>query len=63
MKRKITIYKNLNEPYKAMLRRGLDETPEERYKRFFEEQANFKEFMGVKGPPKREIIIRKVSWI
>ena len=46
MKRKITIYKNLNEPYKAMLRRGLDETPEERYKRFFEEQAKFKEFIG-----------------
>ncbi|MCP1382975.1 hypothetical protein [Runella salmonicolor] len=63
MKRKITIYKNLNEPYEAMLQRGLQETPDECFVRFFEERAKFRAFMGIKKSLKREIIIRKVSWI
>lgn len=48
MKRKITIYKNLNEPYEAMLQRGLQETPDERFVRFFEERAKFRAFHGDK---------------
>lgn len=46
MKRKITIYKNLNEHYEAMLQRGLQETPNERFVRFFEERAKFRALRG-----------------
>ena len=60
MKRKITIYKNLNEPYEAMLKRGLEESPDERFIRFFEERAKFRAFMGTTAPLKRKIIIRQV---
>jgi hypothetical protein len=63
MKRKITIYKNLNEPYEAMLKRGLEESPDERFIRFFEERAKFRAFMGIVVAPKRKIVIRKVSWM
>lgn len=63
MKRKITIYNNLNEPYEAMLKQGLKESPDERYIRFFEERAKFRAFMGIVVPLKRKIVIRKVSWI
>ncbi|WP_428663854.1 hypothetical protein [Runella sp.] len=63
MKRKITIYKELNEPYEAMLKRGLEETPDQRFVRFFEERAKFRTFLGIKTAPQKKIVIRKVSWI
>lgn len=63
MKRTIRIYKNLNEPYEAMLKQGLEETPNERFIRFFEERAKFRTIMGITAPLKRKITIRQVSWI
>ena len=63
MKRKITIYNNLNEPYEAMLKQGLKESPDERFIRFFEERAKFRASMGIASPLKRKIVIRKASWI
>lgn len=63
MKGKISIYKNLNEPYEAMLKLGLEETPEERFERFFLNRAKFRAFMGINASVERKITIRKVTWI
>jgi hypothetical protein len=63
MARKITIYKNLNEPYEAMLKVGLEQSAAERCVRFFEERAKFRHFMGIKKNDKRTILIKKVTWI
>jgi hypothetical protein len=46
-----------------MLKQGLEESPDERFIRFFEERAKFRAFMGIVVPLKRKIVIRKVSWI
>jgi hypothetical protein len=61
--RKITIYKDMNEPYLSALKQGLADTPEERFIRFFEEKAKFQRFMGINHEIKRQIIIKKVTWI
>lgn len=63
MKRRITIYKDFNEPHEPMLKRGLEESPDERFIRFFEERAKFRAFMGIVAPLKRKIVIQKASWI
>jgi len=62
-KRTITIYRDLGEPYERMLEQGLQETPEERYRRFFVMQSRL---WAIKGRPyngKRTISVSKPAWI
>lgn len=61
-KKRITIYKTLEEPHKDQLEKGLRETPEERYRGFFTMQARL---WALKGRPKlaKRITVSKPSWI
>ncbi|WP_461112445.1 hypothetical protein [Spirosoma jeollabukense] len=61
-KKRIILYKTLDEPHVRQLRNGLLETPEERYRGFFAMQARL---WALKGRPKfpKSITIRKPSWI
>jgi len=63
MKRKINIYKNLNEPYEIGLQQGLEDTPEERFIKFFINRMKFRQFMGIQEPIRKKITIRQVTWI
>ena len=63
MKKRIQIYNHLNEPYLEMLKIGANETPLQRYKRFFLNRIKFRQIMGITEPVKRQIIIKKVEWI
>jgi hypothetical protein len=64
-KRVITLYKGLNEPYITSLLKGAQESPEERYVKFFELKRKFDYFMGLgkESTNKRTITIRKAEWI
>jgi len=61
-KKRIIIYKSLDEPHQAQLKKGMSETPEERYRGFFMMQARL---WALKGRPesRKDISIRKPSWI
>lgn len=64
-KRVITIYKDQNGPYRQSLLDGLNEGPEKRFVKFFEEKEKFDYFMGIKKVPLKErtIIFRDPTWI
>ena len=62
-KRSIVVYKDLNDPYWDMLKRGLTETPEERFENFFRERANFRKAMGIESAVERKIVVKKASWM
>jgi hypothetical protein len=63
MRKTVKIYPNPDGPYLDALKRGHNETPEQRFKSFFEERKKFRDFMGIKTPIVRKIIIKKVEWI
>ena len=63
MKKRIQIYNHPNEPYLEMLEIGANETPLQRYERFFLNRIKFRQIMGITEPVKRQIIIKKVEWI
>lgn len=61
-KKRIVFYQELNEPYEKLLSDGVKDTPEERYRKFFQMQARI---WALKGKPNREkkIVIKPHQWI
>ncbi|MGA0558419.1 hypothetical protein ACO2Q8_17290 [Larkinella sp. VNQ87] len=61
-KKRIVVYQDLNEPYEKLLADGLNETPEERYVKFFRMQARL---WALKGRPfhERKVILKPHPWI
>jgi hypothetical protein len=55
----------VNDPYLESLKQGLSESPEVRYRKFFEGKRKFNKIMCIKKDPntKRTIEIKKVTWI
>lgn len=53
----------MNEPYDRMLERGLNETPEERYRGFFTMQFRLWTIKSYPHSDKRTITVSKPSWI
>ncbi|MCE7041862.1 hypothetical protein [Dyadobacter sp. CY312] len=64
-KRKIRIYEDMNGPYLESLKQGLSESPEVRYRKFFEEKIRFNKIMGTQKDPnaRRTIEIKEATWI
>lgn len=61
-KKRIILYKDLNEPHQRQVEKGATETPKERYAGFFKMQARL---WALKGRPSvvKRITVSKPSWI
>ncbi|WP_420149949.1 hypothetical protein [Spirosoma sp.] len=62
-KRRIVIYKDLNEPYRQFLRDGMNMTPDELFVSFMNMRAKNRLMFGLKKKTDKRLTIHKPSWI
>jgi hypothetical protein len=62
-KRRIVIYKDLNDPYRQFLRDGMNMTPDELFVSFMNMRAQNRIMFGLKKKTDQRLTIDKPSWM